>query len=307
MSPDVLPKPGLLNWLFLITLGVIWGSSFLAVEIALDGFGPLTIAGLRIGLGAIALTVLSFAFGHGLPSWRAPTGPRIWAHAFGFAVFTNALPFSLLSWGQQSVTSGFAGITMAVVPLMALPLAHIFVPGERMSLRKVAGFMVGFAGVVLLIGLDAFAASGAEQEALARFACVGAACCYAIGSIITRLCPPVPLLAYSAAGLTMGAALILPAALWIEGVPGDIRLLPALALVFLGVFPTALATVLLVRIINSAGPTFMTLVNYMVPIWAVVFGALILSEAVPPQFMGALALILAGLGLARAPARRFRP
>ncbi len=307
MTHDALPKPGLINWLFLISLGLIWGSSFLTVEIALDSFGPLTIAGLRIAIGALVLLILSYAFGYGLPRWRAPQGPRIWAHAFGFAIFTNALPFSLLSWGQQSVTSGFAGITMAVVPLMALPLAHFLVPGERMSLAKVAGFAVGFAGVVLLIGLDAFASSGAELESLARFACVGAACCYAIGSIITRLCPPVPLLAYSAAGLLMGAVLILPAALWIEGLPRDLSLLPTMALVFLGVFPTALATVMLVRIINSAGPTFMTLVNYMVPIWAVLFGALILSEAVPPQFLGALILILTGLALARAPARRFRP
>lgn len=296
-------RPGILNWIFLISLGVIWGGSFLAVEIALTGLGPLQIAAFRIALGAIALLFLTYALGFGLPSLKQP---RVWAHAFGFAIFTNALPFSLLSWGQLSVSSGFAGITMAVVPLLTLPMAHFLIPDERMTARKVSGFLVGFAGIVLLIGLDAFSATGADLEFLAQMACIAAACCYAIGSNITRLCPPVPLLAYSAAGLTLGAFLIVPIALMQEGMPEMPALSPLLAALYLGLIPTGLATLLLVRIITSAGPTFMTMVNYMVPIWAVVFGVTLLGEALPPQFMGALALILLGLAIARAPMRRFR-
>ena len=300
-------SPGWIEWTLLIALGVIWGASFLGVTLALEGFPPFTIAAIRIALGAVALLAFSFALGHGLPDWRAPQGPRIWLHALGFALFTNVVPFSLLAWGQQSVTSGFAGITMAVVPLLTLPLAHLLVPGERMTPMKLFGFAVGFAGVVLLIGFEAFASSGADLETLARLACVGAAMCYAIGSIITRLCPPVPLLAYSAAGLGMGALLAVPLALWVEGWPAGAGWRPLLAVVYLGLLPTALATVMLVRVITAAGPVFMMQVNYMVPVWAVVFGMTLLGETLPPSFFGALVLILAGLALARAPARRFRP
>ena len=112
------------------------------------------------------------------------------------AVFSNALPFTLLAWGQRQVTSGFAGITMAVVPLLVLPLAHVFVPGERLTPRKAAGFAIGFAGVVVLIGTGG--TEPGDAPALARLACVAASACYAIGAIVTRLAPSGSSLAFGA-------------------------------------------------------------------------------------------------------------
>ena len=116
MSPP--PTPGLKNWILLLTLGVIWGGSFMGSKYALSGFAPLWVATLRIALGAFALTSLAYALGRRLPGWQGPQDKRIWAHCFGMALFTNAIPFTLLSWGQVYVTSGFAGISMAVVPLV---------------------------------------------------------------------------------------------------------------------------------------------------------------------------------------------
>ena len=120
-------------------------------------------------------------------------------------LFTNALPFSLLSWGQQTVTSGFAGISMAVVPLFVLPLSHFLVPGESLSRVKIIGFLFGFAGVLLLVGGDKIFGGRPQTPMLlmAQFACVAASCCYAIGSIITRLCPPVNTVSYAACGPTV--------------------------------------------------------------------------------------------------------
>jgi len=114
---------GVVNWLLMAFLGVIWGGSFLGVAVALEGYGPLTTAASRIALGAILLCGIALISGVGLPPLRGPNARRIWLHCIGFAIFTNALPFALLSWGQQFVTSGFAGITMAVVPLFLLPMA----------------------------------------------------------------------------------------------------------------------------------------------------------------------------------------
>ncbi len=298
--------PSRLDWLLLATLGLIWGGSFLGVSVALSGFGPLTVAAVRILLGAFALIAATYLSGTGLPSLSTPTGKRIWLHCFGFAVFTNAVPFSLLSWSQQHVTSGFAGITMAVVPLFVLPLAWLILK-ETMTPRKILGFLLGFSGVIVLIGPSALGGLGTTTENIARLGCVSASLCYALGSMITRTAPKGPLLSYSAGGLLIGALLIVPVALSIEGMPTHVPLKQGLALLFLGIFPTAIATLLLVKVVNSAGPTFLSLVNYQVPIWAVVFGMVFLSEALPPSFVTALLLILAGLAIAQTKAKRFRP
>ncbi len=303
MSVVAGPRASGRDWLFLGLLGLIWGGSFLGVELALTGFGPLTIAAGRIAMAALLLGAIAAMQG-GLPRWNAPQGKRIWGHILAMALFTNAIPFCFLSWAQREVSSGFAGITMAAVPLMVLPLAHLMVPGERMDTRRAAGFLTGFAGVVVLIGPDGASGGG---DAIHRIACVAASACYAIGSINTRLCPPVGLIAYSAAGLVVAALVLVPTALVIEGVPA----LPGPAalggLLYLGLLPTALATWMLVSVTRSAGPSFLSLVNYQVPIWAVLLGVTVLGEAVPPTFALALLLIVGGLAVSRPRAQRLRP
>ncbi|MCA8869841.1 MAG: DMT family transporter [Rhodobacteraceae bacterium] len=298
-------QPGPVIWGLLVLLGLLWGASFPAVSVALGGFGPFTIVALRVSLAAVTLLILAFGLGYGLPGVRSPTERRIWLHAAGVAIFFNAMPFTLLSWGQKYVTSGYAGITMAVVPLFVLPLAHFMVPGDTMSRRKVIGFVLGFAGVVVLIGPDAFTSSGAEVENLARLACLLATAGYAIANIITRLAPPCPQLSFSAAALSIASLIMLPLALLIEGLPEAPGTAPVLAVIYLGLGPTALATLILVRIITTVGSTFLVLVNYQVPIWAALMGVFFLSENLPPQFIAALGLILLGLAVSQ-PRRRRR-
>ncbi|KPD13123.1 DMT family transporter [Phaeobacter sp. 11ANDIMAR09] len=300
-------SPGTANWIKLIILGLIWGSSFMAVTLALQGLGPVTIAAVRISLGAASLLAIISVMRIGLPSLHNGQGRVIWLCALGMGFFTNALPFTLLSWGQTYVASGFAGVCMAVVPLFVLPLAHVLVPGERMTLNRALGFAIGFSGVLTLIGFKAFASAGSDFESLARLACLAAALCYAIGSIITRLCPSVNLLSLSAAALSCGAVMIVPMALWQEGLPSLPQGQSLLAVLYLGLVPTALAQVLLVQVARSAGPSFLSTVNYQVPVWSVFFGALLLNETLPPQLFAALILILGGLLLSRAPAHRQRP
>lgn len=308
MTAMTAPRAVLSDWLLVSLLGLIWGGSFLGIALAIEAFAPVWVAAARIGLAALVLVVLACALGTGLPEARSLTGRRIWAHCLGFALFSNVIPFLLLSWAILHVSSGFAGITMAAVPLMVLPLAHLMLPGEQMNPVRLLGFLVGFAGVLVLIGLDAVqAALEGEDDGLARLACIGAAACYAIGSINTRLCPPVSQLGYSAAGLLLAAMIILPVAAMSAPLPASPGAVPLLALVYLGLLPTALATLLLVRINRRAGASFLSMVNYQVPVWAVVLGVLVLGEALPAQFLAALALVLAGLALGRAPAMRRRP
>ena len=286
-----------IDWVMLATLGFIWGGSFLGVELSLTGFGPITTAASRVTLAAIVLLFYAFVFGNGLPQFTSKTDKRIWLHCFGMALFTNALPFSLLSWGQQTVTSGFAGVSMALVPLFVLPLSHFLVPGEALSRSRVIGFLLGFAGVVILIGGDKIFISQPQANMLlpAQMACIAASFCYAIGSIITRLCPPVGTVSYAACGLMLGSVILVPIAICIEGMPQQTNDLAVLGVSYLALFPTAIATILLTILVRRAGPPFLSLVNYQVPLWAVGIGTVVLSEALPVHFVTALGVILGGL------------
>ncbi len=290
--------PTLTSWLLLALLGLIWGSSFLGVELALDGFGPVTVAAFRITLAAAILTAWAYGAGYGLPDTHTPMGRRIWLGCIGMGLFTNAIPFALLSWGQQHTTSGFAGLTMAIVPLFTLVLAHHLVPGERITWRRAIGFAIGFVGVLVLIGTSDLTESDGGLW-LAKLACVGAAACYATGSIITRRTPQGPFPSFAAGGLIVATIVIVPFALLREGVPHAASSIPVLGAVYLGLFPTAFATIILVYVVRTAGPSFLSLVNYQVPVWAVLIGAVVLNEAVPPQLLWAMLLILTGAAIAQ--------
>ena len=286
-----------LNWIMLATLGFIWGGSFLSVEISLAGFGPITVAASRVTIAAITLLLYAYIFGDGLPQISSKKDKRVWLHCLGMALFTNALPFSLLSWGQQTVTSGFAGVSMALVPLFVLPLSHKLVPGEKLSRAKVTGFLFGFLGVVLLIGGGKIFANQSFTPILllAQIACVTASCCYAIGSVITKLCPPVSTVSYASCGLMLASFMLIPTALWFEGIPKSSNSLAITGILYLALFPTAIATILLTTLVRRAGPPFLSLVNYQVPIWAVVIGVVVLGETLPGHFLIAFSIILVGL------------
>ncbi len=288
-----------INWLRIGALGLIWGASFTFISVALRDVGPFTVAAVRITLGAVFLLSLLRIRGLRLPSTEPGPGRKVWRFSVFMALFSNVIPFSLLGWAQQSVASGFAGVCMAAVPLLILPLAHVFVPGERMHLRRAGGFVLGTTGVVVLIGAEAFASTGKDLESLARLACLGAAMCYATGSILTRLCPPVHLLSLAAAVMTLAAGMIVPVALIVEGIPNSMSLKGFFALIYLGILPTGVAQLLLVQVTREAGPGFFGLVNYMVPVWSVILGAVLLSEAVPPRLFLAMAMILAGVAISQ--------
>jgi len=286
-----MPEPTRRDWLSIFALGMIWGGTFMVVSFALHGYGPVTVATARVVLGALALVSLTLVLRRPWPT----RDPRLWAHLLPIGLLSTALPFVLLSWGQQFVPSAFAGLSMASVPLFVLPLAALFA-GEHLTRRKASGFGLGFLGTLVLIGPDIL---GGEAAPLPRLACVGAALCYACASILTRRCPPVDPVALAAVSLVIGSVLLLPVMLATEGIPDWAGPVPGLAIIVLGLVPTALAALLRVSVIRSAGSGFMTLTSYQVPIWSVLFGAAVLGEEIPLRFAAALALILAGLLLTR--------
>ena len=291
------PTPA--NWLSIFALGLIWGGTFMVVSIALEGYGPLTVACARTTLGAIALSALVVALGRPLPD------RGVIKHLIFIGTLNTALPFTLLAWGQQYVPSAFAGISMAALPLIVLPLAHFF-SDEPLSARRFAGVAVGFAGAIVLIGPAALKI-GEGMAPLGQIACLAATVSYAVSSILTRRCPPIDPITMAASTLIVGSIILIPPTLAIEGLPGWAGLRPGLAILVLGFLPTALANLLRVIVIRSAGSVFMTLVNYQVPLWSVLFGAFVLREDLPFRFFAALALIMCGLAVSqwRKPIRIF--
>ncbi|MDX8348408.1 DMT family transporter [Cognatiyoonia sp. IB215446] len=285
--------PTLTNWLSIALLGLIWGATFMVVAIALKGYGPFTVACARTTLGAVALLALMRLLRRPLPVFTA----QMSRYLIAIGLLNTAVPFALLSWGQQFVPSAFAGISMAALPLFILPLAHIFTD-EKLSLSNSLGVILGFIGAIVLIGPGVLRI-GTGMEPLGQLACIGAAISYAISSIMTRRCPPIDPITMAALLLTVGSLALIPAMLLIEGVPTLEAPRPTIAIIALGLIPTALAAWIRVATIRTAGSVFMTLVNYQVPLWSMLFGAWILNEVLPFRFFAALALILVGLAISQ--------
>ncbi|MEM8655841.1 MAG: DMT family transporter [Pseudomonadota bacterium] len=285
------------SWLMVAILGFTWGGTFLVTELALRGITPFWLAAGRICFAAVLMVAIWRAMGGRLFETRIT--PNTWASLIAIGGFSSAIPFILLAWGQQYVTSGFAGVSMASVALIVLPLSHFLVPGERMTWRRTLGFVIGFVGVCILIGGQAFEASGAQLETAGRIACIGAASCYGISSILMRRLPAVDPIGLSTVLLLIAACIVLPAAWMVEGPPPlpDRQTLVVIAI--LGLIPTAAANMLRVLVIRSAGPVFMSITNYQVPLWSVLMGALLLNEPLPSSLLLAMTLILIGVGLSQ--------
>lgn len=293
-SPQITP----LSWLMIAILGLVWGGTFMVTEVALaGGMPPFWLAASRVGFAALLMGAIWIYMGRPLFEERTTTADK--RNLVIIGALSSAIPFSLLAWGQQYVTSGFAGVSMASVALIILPLAHFTVPGEQMTPRRTAGFLIGFVGVVILIGAQAFQSTGATFETAGRIACVLAASCYAVGSILLRRLPAAHPIGLATVLLIVGASLTIPVAFVVEGPPPVPSPHILGVLIFLGLVPTAGANFLRVLVVRSAGPVFMSLVNYQVPAWSVILGGLILGETLPKSLLLAMTLILIGVGLSQ--------
>ena len=300
-TPQITPS----SWLMVALLGLVWGATFLFIGIALTGITPFWLAAYRIVLATLVTGLVWGACGARFFLSKA----RNWPGVILVGLLSSAIPFMLLSWGQQHVSSGFAGVSMAAVALMVLPLAHFLIPGERLTVRRGLGFVIGFVGVLILMGGAALSATGSLMEPWGRAACLAAAACYALSSIHMRRLPPMDAIGLAAVPLVIGSAFVVPLAWLMEGPPPLPDRQTVLVLVVLGLLPTAGANLLRVLVIRSAGPVFMSLTNYQVPLWSVAFGMIFLGEPFRPALILALILILCGVALSQwgALSRLFRP
>jgi drug/metabolite transporter (DMT)-like permease len=293
------PQRTLLDWVLLASLVAMWGSSFMFIKLGVATVPTSTLVAARLILGALILLAVVHVRGARLPPLRQG---RVWANYAVLAFIGNCVPFTTITWGQQRTDSALAGILMAVMPLATMVLAHYFVRGEHMTRNRVIGFVLGFSGIVVLMGPSAVGRmAGPSLQTLSQLAILMGALCYAANSVLTRiLARGDDVLVASTAMLLTASAMALPVALYVDR-PWLVQASSTSlwAIIWLGVGPTAIATVVYFKLIALAGPTFMSLVSYMNPVVAVLLGVALLGENPALNAYIALALILLGIAVSQ--------
>jgi drug/metabolite transporter (DMT)-like permease len=280
------------EWAMLLALSVLWGGSFFFTGVALAELPPFTIVVLRVGLAALILNLAICAVG-----LRMPRDGRTWRAFFAMGLLNNVLPFCLIVWGQTQIMSGLAAILNATTPLWTVIVAHLLTPDEKMTGRRFIGVIVGFVGVIVMIGPDALA--GFSTNVVAQLAVLAAGVSYAFAGVYGRRfrrMGTAPML--TATGqVTASTIMLLPVALIVDH-PWT---LPAPTLptwgAVLGIasLSTALAYVLYFRILATAGATNLLLVTFLIPVSAILLGSLVLGERLGLTHLLGMALIGAGL------------
>ncbi len=287
------------EWTMLLVLSVIWGGSFFFFAIAVKALPTFTIVLLRVGLGTLALWGLLLILGVAIPR-----DPLIWRNFLIMGLINNAIPFSLIVWGQKELAPGLAAILNATTPFFTVLVANALTRDEKISWMRLAGAVAGLTGAAMMMGYDIAAQFGGSLAA--QLAVIGAAVSYAFASVFGRRFGTLPPL-LTATGQTTGSSLILlPLALlvdrpWNLPMPGTDIWLAVAGLAFLC---TSLAYVLFFTILKRSGATNIVLVTFLVPVSAILLGAAFLNERLGPQH--AFGMLAIGLGLALIDGRAFR-
>lgn len=285
----------------LVMLSVLWGGSFFFVGIAVKDLPPFTIVVARVAIAALALHGLLWLLGH-----KLPRDARTWVAFFGMGLLNNVVPFTLIVWGQTHIASGLAAILNATTPLFTLIVAHLATRDEKMSGGGVAGVVVGFAGVGIMVGGTALRSLG--TDVIAQFAILAAALSYAFAAVFGRRFATMGIapVATATGQLTASAIVLLPVMVlvdhpWTLPMPSysTIAALAGLALV-----STAIAYIIYFRILQTAGATNLLLVTFLIPVSAILLGTLVLGETLQPKHLMGMALI--GVGLAAIDGRSWR-
>lgn len=280
------------HWTVFILLGAIWSASFLWIKIALNEVQPLTLVAYRVLFGL--LTGLAVAF---ISRVSLPRDWKTWRIFFVLGVLNVALPFFLISWGEQSIDSAVAAILDATVPLFTIILAHFFLSDDRITIPRITGLLIGFGGVVLLMSKDV--SLGAHNSLLGQAAVILASFSYAGSYVYARAhTAEVPgqirgmLPLFSANAIMWVAAPLAEAPLALPRLP-----ITWLALLWLGVLGTGLAMIMQYYLVHEIGPTRATLVTYIFPLGGVLLGVIFLHEQLSWQLAAGAALIISSIAV----------
>jgi len=279
-----------------VLLGAIWGSSFLLIKIALHDMSPLEIVGGRVAVGALVLVVLIRMRGLSLPDTAT-----MWRSLAVLAIVSNVIPFGLITWGEEHISSSLAAILNSTTPLFTAGIAAVVIPEQRMTVLRAIGIVLGFVGVGVIVGLDA------GGNAAGQFAVLIAAASYGVGLVYTsrRVSGRITPLSASTAQLLLATLFMLvPAGVDAATSPPALAFDSAAAVFVLGAFGTGIAYVLFFRLIHDVGPTSASFVTYLIPLFGVVLGRVFLDEPLGWNALVGGLLVIAGIGVSEHAARR---
>jgi drug/metabolite transporter (DMT)-like permease len=280
------------EWGMLLVLSLLWGGSFFFIEVLVKHLPPLTIVTLRVALAAITLWMIIL-----LRKYEVPKTAKSWTALIIIGLLNNALPFTLITWGQTHINSGLSSIFNATTPFFTVIVAEALLVDEKITANKIGGVMIGILGVSVLIGLDAL--KGISGSVLGQLAVLGAALSYAFAGVFARRFKALGIspLMVATGQVTTAAIMLTPLAFFIDkpwtlAVPPIPIIGAMLGLAFLS---TVVAYILYFRLIASAGATNAALVTFIIPISAILLGVIILGETFTP--VQAIGMALIGVGL----------
>lgn len=282
-----------IDWLIFLALGFFWGSSYLFIKIGVDhGLQPFTLIMFRLLIGLALLGVVVAVAREPLPR-----DPRIYGHLFVMGVINIAIPFSLITFAEQTVDSSLAAVINGAVPLFVIVIAALFLKGETVTVNRLAGLAIGFIGVAILVGVDI--ADLGSANAVGELALLGATVSYAVGNVYAKahvhgLRPMIPAVFQVFFGVLVTGALAFTfeAPLSVAWVPEAL-----FAVVWLGLLGSGLAYLCYFRILQHWGATRTSLVAYLLPVVGIGLGAVVLREAVSLSTLIGTVLVIGGIAL----------
>jgi drug/metabolite transporter (DMT)-like permease len=298
---QALQRRTLIDWLSLLTLVVCWGSNYAITKVALTSITPFWIVSLRTSTALLVLLPIFLLTGQKLPRDR-----RFWIWMIWVAVVCTMMPLMLISWGTQHVDTNVAGALAGTGPLFVLVIAHFVIPGERVTVPRFFGFVIGFAGVVVLIdprgGL-----SGDIQVLIGQLAVVGAALLYGVQVISASIMPAASPLQKTVASVCITASLSSCVAMstGFDGIR-DASTSSLIAAASLGILAPAITGVVNFRLISVAGPSFTSLTSYLIPVYAIVLGFVVFDEQVTLRTLIGMLLVLVGIAVSEIWSKRRR-
>jgi len=286
-------RPTLFDVGRLILVGAIWGGAFIFIALALTDFGPISIATWRITSGAVVLTIIAVLAGQ-----KFPRGWRNWRNVFIVGCLNSAVPFFLISWGQQFISSAETAVLMAMGTFFGLVVSHFSSHDERINVSRAAGVSIGFVGVLVLMLWDIMESGPGNLQG--QLAVMAAGCSYATSSIVSRRLTHLSMISTSAATMLGASLYMIPLAFLLEDpLPVTVSQSSLFALFYLGVVATALAMTMRFFIIRANGAVFMSMVGYLVPLFGVLWSGLYFADTINLQTLVALGLILLGIAITR--------
>jgi len=284
--------PKTIDYILLSILSLIWASAFFNIKIATYSFGPLTIAFLRIFLGAILIAILCF-----FKNIKIEAFSKDW-YWFALIGFVNlVIPFFLIAYGVQKIQSNLAAILMSTTPLSSAILAHFFTNKEKINFTKIIGVMVGFAGIIVLFSDNILINN---ENFFHAFMILVGSTFYVIGGILTLKISKKKNENLTSSILIWGALIIFPIAMYYEK-PWNLvpRLDSTISLIYLGIFPTGIAWLIRFHILKKNGLVFHSQVAYLIPIFGVILGYVFLKEVITLKVLIALIAVIIGFYFVR--------